>query len=120
MRALATRRMFAAIVASAGIGACGGGITGDLSDVHDKKECEVTLALPNMVCAEGCPIKVQAELSRVTGVRSAAVDFEGKNAVVAAEYPACSRDGVAAMIERLYDKGYVARLVQMRAINRMP
>ena len=108
-----------ALVAGFGVASCTRGIAADVPDVKDRKECEVALALPNMVCAEGCPTKVRAALARVTGVRGVGVDFDTKNAVVDAEYPACSRDGVEHMLEELHAKGYEAHVVQVRAINRM-
>jgi hypothetical protein len=62
---------------------------------------------------------VRSALSNVAGVRGVDVDFTTKDALVDAEYPACSRAGVAQMITELFQKGYVARYVDMRSINRM-
>lgn len=95
------------------------GCAGSLSGVSDKKECQVALALPNMVCEEGCPIRVRSALARVGGVRDVDVDFNSKNAIVDAAFPACSRRGVEEMLSALRAKGYDASFVQMRAIQRI-
>ncbi|MBL8741142.1 MAG: heavy-metal-associated domain-containing protein, partial [Myxococcales bacterium] len=77
--------------------------------------CTVDLALPNMACAEACPIKVRQALGGVAGVQSVDVDYDAKSATVEAVYPACSRDGFEDMMEKLYARGYRARVVSARS-----
>jgi copper chaperone CopZ len=116
------RTLAASVVAigfAAMLEACAGRPGGNVGDVPEKRECEVALALPNMVCEEGCPVRVRAALAGVSGVRDVSVDFESKNALVDAQYPACSRAGVEDMIGKLFAKGYRAEYVGMRAIPRM-
>jgi len=107
------------LLASAFLAAFAAGCGASLVGVSDKKECEVALAVPNMVCAEGCPIRVRSALARVTGVRDVGVDFNSRNALVDAAYPACSESGVKQMIAELRAKGYDASFVQMRDVQRL-
>ncbi len=95
------------------------GCASSLSGIPDRKECNVALAVPNMVCQDGCPIRVRMALANVSGVRGVDVDFTGRNALVDATYPACSEHGVEQMIAELGAKGYRANFVRMSSIPRL-
>jgi copper chaperone CopZ len=95
--------------------ACGSAY-GDFSKYPDRKSCEVAVSLPNMACAEACPVKVRSALSNVDGVRRVDVDYEGRVASITAEYPACSGAGHEQMIRNLYARGYKAKIVSSRPL----
>ncbi len=78
---------------------------------QNRSECTLGLSLPNMACAEACPIKVRAALARVRGVDDVQVDYDTRTAVVHATWPACGVDGYEQMIANLYQRGYRARIV---------
>jgi len=98
--------------------ACSGCAT-PLSNIPDRDECQVALAVPNMVCQDGCPLRVKSALANVSGVRGVDVDFSGRNALVDAAFPACSKSGVAQMIGQLHSKGYDASFVRMSGVPRL-
>jgi copper chaperone CopZ len=91
---------------------CGGGTYGDFSNVPTRESCTLELALPNMACSEACPVKVSSALGRVAGVRSVDVDYENRSAIVEAVSPACSEEGFESMMEKLYARGYKARVIR--------
>jgi copper chaperone CopZ len=105
---------FAGLCAVAALSAlgCGGSTYGDFSNVPTRESCTLELAIPNMACSEACPVKVSSALGRVAGVRSVEVDYEERSAVVEAVSPACSEEGFEAMMEKLYARGYKARVVR--------
>lgn len=89
---------------------------GNLSRLPDRKACEIEVSLPNMACAEACPVKVRGALGSVAGVRRVDVDYEGKSASVSAIYPACSSAGYEQMMDNLYAQGYKARILSSRPL----
>jgi copper chaperone CopZ len=91
---------------------CGGSAYGDFSNVPTRESCTLELALPNMACSEACPVKVSSALGRVAGVRSVDVDYENRSAIVEAVSPACSEEGFESMMEKLYARGYKARVIR--------
>jgi copper chaperone CopZ len=101
-----------ATVTAASTWGCGGSSYGDFSNVPTRESCTLELAIPNMACSEACPVKVSAALGRVAGVRSVDVDYEGRSAIVEAVSPACSEEGFEGMMEKLYARGYKARVVR--------
>lgn len=62
----------------------------------------VTLSVPGMTCA-ACPITVKKALTRVEGVREAAVSYERREAVVTFDDEAT---GVDALLKATADAGY--------------
>ncbi len=78
---------------------------------RDRAECTLGLELPNMACSEACPMKVRAALSSVRGVQDVQVDYDTRTATVQAVAPACGAAGYEQMIDRLYARGYRARIV---------
>lgn len=62
----------------------------------------VTLSVPGMTCA-ACPITVKKALTRVDGVREAAVSYERREAVVTFDDQAT---GVDALLKATADAGY--------------
>lgn len=89
------------------------------SAVPDRKICQVNIAVAGMICADGCPIRVQSALGGVNGVQGVSVDYEAQNVVVDAVFPACSRDGAEQMLDALWQKGYTAKVVGSRAVVTM-
>lgn len=83
----------------------------DASLERDRAECTLGIDLPNMACAEACPIKVRSALLRVRGVEEVQVDYDAKRATVYATWPACGADGYTQIIDNLYQRGYRARIV---------
>lgn len=86
------------------------------ASVPDRKVCQVNLAVNNMVCEDGCPIKVRSALAQVNGVMDVNVDYQTQNIVVDAVFPACSRGGAEQMVDALWEKGYVAKVTGSRAV----
>lgn len=94
----------------AGSAACG------KSSLHgatyaERQSCSVEVAIPNMACAEKCPVAVRGALARVEGVQEVDVDFGARSARVAANWPACGNDGYGEMLDNLGELGYQGQIV---------
>jgi copper chaperone CopZ len=64
---------------------------------------EVTLSVPDMMCEDGCAVKVRKILSEQPGVRRAEVDFPNRTATVRV-YP--SQFSADAAVAALVDYGF--------------
>lgn len=98
------------VPAALGLG-CGKPKAWDPALERNRAECTLGIDLPNMACAEACPLKVRSAIARVRGVQDVQVDYEAKKATVYAAWPACGADGYEQMIDNLYQRGYRARIV---------
>lgn len=99
-----------------GVMAAACGKNNGASAVPDRKVCQVNIAVAGMICADGCPIRVQSALGGVNGVQGVSVDYESQNVIVDAVFPACSRDGAEQMVDALWQKGYSAKVVGSNAV----
>ncbi len=73
-------------------------------------ERTATFSVPGMTCAL-CPITVETAMSRVTGVKSVAADFDTKSATAVFEDTAVSAETIA---EASANAGYPATIVSIR------
>lgn len=109
--------VLAALVAAASVlVGTGCGASHGTAAVPNRKVCQVNLAVTNMVCEDGCPIKVRSALAQVNGVTDVNVDYQSQNIVVDAVFPACSSDGAEQMVDALWQKGYTATVTGSRAV----
>ncbi len=68
----------------------------------------VTLMVSNMTCVT-CPLTVKMALTKVEGVRKAAVDFDKKEAVVTFDD---AKTNAAALVKATTDAGYPSTIKQ--------
>ena len=64
----------------------------------------VEFSVPDMMCPEGCGVKVREILSQQPGAKEVVVDFDAKTATVAIESGTFDKDAaVAALVDHSFD-----------------